>query len=360
MKKILALILIFTFFSSVSLAKSPIDIRANIKNEVILGENEPDILSFETDREIVYKDITIPQGALVEAQLFQFQKERRWHKSAFIICKILKYQYNNKIYDISDSDIYITIRKYEKINKKEAAIIATELVVMTGASLFAPGVDIGYFFTKGAIQRRKHINWFKAGVFNAYDNSIFWFIQKGKPIKLTHNDVVKIKHIDKTKAHDIRAKIRYKNENKQFKEEKKLAKAEIKEIKDKLKIEEKYSHDKDLYEQKLTSYEVKSILKELHQEEKLEKAQIKKEQTKLRREVDDIRLALKEEKRLEKIAQKEKMREEKRLAKKMQQEQKNPEVEIYAAGRVLLQDSFYINLDDVKQMQGRVVNENSK
>ncbi|MBQ8475974.1 hypothetical protein IJ531_02820, partial [bacterium] len=148
--------------------------------------------------------------------------------------------------------------KYEPLNKKEAVIIGLELVTMGAASFFAPGSDVGYFFIKGAIQRKKHPNWFKAGVYNAYDNSIFWFIEKGKPIDLAVNDEIKLKHLESTDAKNLSAKITYKKDKKAFRGEKKLVRAEVKEI------NKEYNK-----EQKLERYELaqnikhdKKILKE--------------------------------------------------------------------------------------------------
>jgi hypothetical protein len=133
--------------------------------------------------------------------------------------------------DISDKDIYFVVRKYESLNKKEAGIIGTELVLTQAASIvascfiiFAP-VDIAYFFTKGAIVRKKNPNWFKSGVMEAYDNSIFWFQLKGKPIELAEGDEIKLQSISKEKAEKINNKIEKRNYKKELKKQKREEKA---------------------------------------------------------------------------------------------------------------------------------------
>jgi hypothetical protein len=137
--------------------------------------------------------------------------------------------------DISDKNLYIIVRKYEPVNKKEVVITSTEIVLAQAASFFAPGVDILYFFTKGAIQRKKHPNWFKAGVSNAYENSICWFWLKGKPIDLNAGDEVKIKSIDKEKVEKLSKAI----EKREIREAKQREKREIRLAKREAKKAEK-------------------------------------------------------------------------------------------------------------------------
>ena len=196
MKKIISLIILAAFITLPVNAKNLVNTNALVHSIFNISENETNIIEFTPDEDInIPTQINIPSKSKIKVQVIQSQKERRWHKSGFLICKLLSYTLDNNTIDISQYDTYLVARKYEKLNKKEAAIIATELIVMSGASIFAPGVDVGYFFTKGALQRKKHANWFKSGVMNAYDNSIFWFIEKGKPINLVENDQIKLKHI---------------------------------------------------------------------------------------------------------------------------------------------------------------------
>ena len=55
-----------------------------------------------------------------------------------------------------------------------------------------PGVDIAYYFVKGAIQNEKADTRLKSGVHNAYDNSILWIFLKGKPIVFNKGAYVKL------------------------------------------------------------------------------------------------------------------------------------------------------------------------
>ena len=146
--------------------------------------------------------ITIPEDSMITLEFLGSQKERRWHKSGFIVTKLKSYTPEGikEPIDVSRKDIYLILRKYEPIDKKEAVILGTEIVVMSGASYFAPGVDVGYFFLKGVIAGNKHKNRFVSGVHNAYENSICWFWLKGKPIDVGADAQIMIKNISQEKA----------------------------------------------------------------------------------------------------------------------------------------------------------------
>ena len=238
MKKIISLFLLLAFVFMPAGAKNLVNSRAKVNTEFNIIDESAEIFEFSPNENIrISRDVDIPPKAKIKAQIVQSQKERRWHKSGFLICKLLSFSMEGVNVDISQYDAYLIIRKYEPIDKKEAAILATELIVMTGASFFAPGVDIGYFFAKGAILRKKHPNWFKAGVMNAYENSICWFWLKGKPINLTLEDEVKLKYMEPLDARDLSAKVKYRKDKASFKKEKKVVKKEVKEIKKEYKKE---------------------------------------------------------------------------------------------------------------------------
>ena len=244
MKKVISLFLLISFVLLPVSAKNLVNSKAKVNSEFNIVDKNAKIIEFSPDENVkISSEVDIPPHATVRAQIIESQKERRWHKSGFIICKLLNFTLEGVTVDISQYDAYLVARKYEPVDKKEAAIIATELIVMGGASFFAPGVDIGYFFTKGAIQRKKHKNWFKAGVSNAYDNSICWFWLKGKSINLSQNDEIKLKHMEEEDARNLSERIKYKKDKIAFKKERKIVEAEIdsiiKEYKKELK-EEKY------------------------------------------------------------------------------------------------------------------------
>ena len=198
--------------------------------------NIENVTQFKTQKLMTIEGVTIPQRSIITLEIINAQEELRWHKSGYFIAKIINFQEELKEepQDISDKEIYILARSYEPINKKEAWIIGTEILLTQGASFFAPGVDVLYFFTKGAITKYHNQKWYKAGVHCAYDNSIFWFPQKGKDIELEEGDLVKIKliqekHIQKhnTKIEKRKARITKqtlkKNERLLKKEEKRNA-----------------------------------------------------------------------------------------------------------------------------------------
>lgn len=210
--------------------------------------NMPDIIHFQTDEDISFEGNTvIPQYSLVFAEVINAQRELRWHKSGVILCKINSYIpiSEEEEIDISGKNIYIAVKKYEKVYAKEATILGTEIVLSQGASFFAPGVDVLYFFTKGAITRNTHPNWFMAGVSNAYENSICWFWLKGKPIELAVDDEIQIKEISEKKV----AKLSKKFDKRYLKELKKQQKRELKQQKREQKKQKQ--REKELEKQRL-------------------------------------------------------------------------------------------------------------
>lgn len=225
-------------------AKSNIKMRADVNEDFTIKNQElPDEISFKTTQaKTISNVVTIPENSLIKLEVLKAQRELRWHKGGLILCKLVSYtpeEVSNIPIDVSDKDIYLVIRKYEPIDKKEAWIIGTEIVVMQGAAFFAPGADIGYFFLKGAIQRKKHPNWFKAGVMNAYDNSIFWFPQKGKTIELDENSQVQIKDISPENAEKLAKKIDKRTERFERQAAHRIAKKDAKALKRQMKNEKK-------------------------------------------------------------------------------------------------------------------------
>lgn len=230
-------------FSGVSYAKSNIKMHADVNDDfTIMYKDLPNEIQLKvTEAQTVPSIINIPENSTITLEVIRAQRELRWHKGGLILCKLKSYtlQDCSVPLDVQDKNIYLTIRKYEEIDKKEAWILGTELVLAQGASVFAPGVDIGYFFIKGAIQRKKHPHWFKAGVRNAYDNSIFWFPQKGKPIELTDGDQVKIKDIKPEKVDKLIEKIDKRNARFERQAAHRIEKKEKKALKRELKHEKK-------------------------------------------------------------------------------------------------------------------------
>ena len=237
MKKLFLLFLILFLIVPAVSAKDKTKAVANIAMD-FSKENIPDKISFYLTEDIEDDDgFIIPKNSYVTAKIIQVQKALRWHKSGFILSKIESFKpisSYDKI-DVLNRDIYIVAKKYEKVYAKEATILGTEIVLSQGASFFAPGVDILYFFTKGAIKKRTHPHWFMAGVSYAYENSICWFWLKGKPIELDIDDAIQIKEVDEKKAVKISKKV----EKRHLKEAKKQEKKELKNKKKELKEEKK-------------------------------------------------------------------------------------------------------------------------
>ena len=281
-KKIINIIFVLLLFFSPAFADDSGKLKASMQTDFVLKEETDDVIFITQEDLKVKDDLTIPKGAVIYAKNFQAQRALRWHKSGCIICKVIKYspnEFDSETIDISDEELYLFAKKYEKIYKKDAAILATEIVLTQGASFFAPGADILYFFTKGAIQREKNPNWFKAGVHNAYENSICWFWLKGKTINLFQGDDIDLKAIKKEKAYELKDKMvkrktredlkalkkQLKND---FKVVKKLEKQELKQLKKELKEEEKFA--KKHPESEVITDEKEIEIKDVHAAVKLD------------------------------------------------------------------------------------------
>ena len=276
MKKFWIVILIFMTALAPSYAKGYT--TAILKHNINASVEIPKNVSFINQENIVIKNkIKIPKNSYIEGEVLKFQKELRWHKSAFLIVRLLNYttEGSNTPTDISEDNIYLTVRKYKRFDKKEATIVTTELIAFNAADFFAPGSGTAYFFIKGAATREKHPHWFKSGISNVYDNSIFWFILKGKNLELDENDEIKVEHIKEKKLVKIIKKI----DKRKLKTDKKLAKKEAKQIKKEakalLKAEKEQAKQAKMKPEKLEKYLAKK-------EREQEKEEFKNELTELR------------------------------------------------------------------------------
>lgn len=326
MKKFLILILFAMIVFMPAGAKNTNNTLGTIQNNFNPYVEIPKFVNFTLSEDIEIPDIIeIPKGANINAEVLKFQRELRWHRSAYVVTKLLNYTKENEKnqIDVSDKEIYLVVKKYKRFDGREAGIVAGEIIGSSTASFFLPGIDIAYFFLKGAIVRDMHPNWFKSGVSNAYDNSILWFIEKGKKIELDVNDEVEIKHIKNEKLGDIFKKIDKRKE----KDDKKLEKKEIKnqkkeeeiienEKKEAKRIEKMNYYEREEYLAEKRYKEEKKKMKELNKEaeyfawqekrkeieekraEELKEHAIKKQQKKLEKQKK------KEEKELEKIKNK--------------------------------------------------------
>ena len=238
MKKILIFIFLFFFIISPVFAKDKLKSVAHMNMDFSLS-NIPDVVTFHIEENLEIDEDT---------EVINAQRALRWHKSGFILCKLNSYKsaVSDEKIDISDKNIYFTLKKHEKVYAKEATILGTEIVLSQGASFFAPGVDILYFFTRGVIKKTTHPHWFMAGVSYAYENSICWFWLKGKPIELDIDDKIEIKEINTKKVDKLNKKI----DKRHKKEAEKAAKKELKQKNKELKKQEKL-RKKELKEQRL-------------------------------------------------------------------------------------------------------------
>jgi len=140
----------------------------------------------------VDENLTLAEGTNVVVHVYHVKSERRFHKSGFFKCILLNYtlEGSNTPVNLIDKNIYFICRRYDEIDPYDATVTGVEFTATTAASIFIPGVDIVYYFIKGACENTKSTSRFKSGVYNAYDNSILWIFEKGKPINLQPGDKV--------------------------------------------------------------------------------------------------------------------------------------------------------------------------
>ena len=243
LKKFFAILIVFILAFNPVMAKNNIKMLADMNTKFDLHSQDlPEEITFVVAETKTIPDIiTIPEDSLVTVEVINAEVERRWHKSGLVIGRIKSYQpdgVENPI-DVTDRGIYLILRKYVPVNVKEAWIIGTEIVVMTGASFFAPGVDVGYFFLKGLVLGTYHPNRFISGVHCLYENSICWFWLKGKPMELSENDLATAKGISEEKAKKLITKIEKRNVKREIKSYKKILKRSDKMAKRQYKYEKK-------------------------------------------------------------------------------------------------------------------------
>ena len=238
MKKILIIFLLF-FITFLPADAKKIKVLGEVLKEFDTETALPsDLIQFKIQKQI----LEMPNNSIVTAKVREFEKERRYHKAGLIVLKLESYtDENDKKIDLDENNLYFIARKYESVNAKEATITGVELVGSAAASFFVPGVDVLYFFTKGAIQRKNHKNWFKSGVSVAYENSIFWIFLKGKSIDLEEGEFVKLKEIKPEKAEKMAVKIEKRKEKKILKQNKKIEKEMKKAKKEAIELEEEIS-----------------------------------------------------------------------------------------------------------------------
>ena len=183
-----------------------------VVQQQINNEEMPQGISFvaQTELKLSNGEIIIPKDSVVYAYIINTQGERRWHKSGFIICKLKGYtvsETQEDFVDIEKNEIYMVARKYAPTDKKEVAKTAVEVSATTAAGFIIPGVDIVYYFTKGMIRKQEGKTRFKSGISTAYENSIFWFWLKGKPIDIEENALISFVEINKEKAEKLNNRI---------------------------------------------------------------------------------------------------------------------------------------------------------
>lgn len=243
LKKLFTTLIILIFVLTPAFAEDNIKMLVDVDTDFNLhSQTLPEEISFVVAKtEMIPDIIIIPEDSKVTVEIINAEVERRWHKSGFIIGKMKNYQPDGieEPIDITDKNLYVLIRKYEPINKKEAWILGTEIVVMSGASFFAPGVDVGYFFLKGLITGKEHPNRFVSGVHSAYENSICWFWLKGKPIELPVDSLATAKGISAEKVKKLVPKVEKRNLKREVRYNKRIAKLDKKIMKRQYKNEKK-------------------------------------------------------------------------------------------------------------------------
>ena len=216
----------FNFFIIPLLLMLPFSF-AQEKQTGIIQQNiaqDTETVTFKISQDLILSNGTvIPKNSIIIVDILDIQNARRWHKSAFLVSKLRGYSINEETNAINkeNDDIYLVIRKYEELNKKELGKTAVEVGTTTAVSFFIPGIDIAYYFTKGAIKNDNGSNRFTSGISTAYENSIFWFWLKGKSLDLDENVSIKLQEVSAQRAEKLLSDIDKRKERTQSFEHKK-------------------------------------------------------------------------------------------------------------------------------------------
>lgn len=206
MKKIILMLLLVLFLvPNGAYAYKKTKVNALIK-EIGVDNDNRQIIYLKTEGDSELKNIAyLPEKAMIKAEVCLVQKEKRWHKHAYALLRLIEFvpDESDESVNLYDDNLYLVARRYIPVDFPDAAGTGIELGATTAASFFFPGIDIAYYFAKGAIKRDNNPNWFKSGVSEAYDNSIFWFIQKGRTIKLEEEAEVQLKTISSRKVNKL-------------------------------------------------------------------------------------------------------------------------------------------------------------
>lgn len=95
--------------------------------------------------------------SIIKLNVFDVRAEKRFHKSGYFRGCIISYQIpsEKEVYFLDGEQVCFLGKKYEAIDKVEAAVNSAEFAATTAAGFMMPGSDIIYYFTRGAIQNKK-------------------------------------------------------------------------------------------------------------------------------------------------------------------------------------------------------------
>ena len=224
-KYLIYTLILFFFIPLPSFARQKKTI-ATIQEQIDIKEGL-DGISFITQSELTLskEGITIPKDSIVYAYILDTQQERRWHKSGYAVCKLKGYitqELDEPSYsDIEKKDIYIVIRTHKPVDKKEVGKKTGISALAFASNFIVPGAGIAYYFTRGMIKKEEGKTRFKSGVSNVYNNSVFWFWLKGKPVNLEENTDIYFKEITREQARNLLEAIQAYNERSERMQDKK-------------------------------------------------------------------------------------------------------------------------------------------
>ena len=225
MKKFFTTFALTVFFAFNNLACASfhgVKFRAQMCGDFATHENINNTVKFIPLTDVEYGGTTLKKGSTVTVRVDDIQREKRFHRNAFFMFTPVKVTDGNGYISLEDCGLHGMARRFDKLDKKDATLTGVEIVTATAAGFFLPGIDIAYYFTKGAIQNKKSTNRFKSGVSNAYDNSILWLILKGKRLNLVNGDMIVVYF---GSSEDV---FRYQKKTDTYKEEKKELKKRTK------------------------------------------------------------------------------------------------------------------------------------
>ena len=135
--------------------------------------------------------VLLRENAVITGEVIQVVEAKRAKRNAYFVIKPLTYTdpLIGKTYDVKDTDWQAKVVGYKPFDAKETAKSAGVSV----ANFFVQGFSTVYHFGDGVIHPEEDKGRFKSGVHNAYEHSIFSYVEEGSALNVNEGDLLALK-----------------------------------------------------------------------------------------------------------------------------------------------------------------------